>query len=207
MLGGIWIPIHLYAPVCLYAHTGANTPICPPYSYASVCSERHLHVVGVVGGPLHVGHLPYLMDTSPIWGMPPHMSYTHHSLISFPVHLYVEGISACYMGNIPLMLGVWGHQHICQALVAGNTSIGCPLCFILVPFLLFIMSHVSTMATTTVPPVMVVSSGLSSISSVTMAPSLMGLPSTSDQHEVILLQPLMPRFPGGVTGLAFMPQQ
>ena len=31
-----------------------------------------------------------------------------HSLVAFPVHLYVWGISACYMQNIHLMLGVQG---------------------------------------------------------------------------------------------------
>ena len=55
---------------------------------------------------------------------------------------------------------------------------------------------------TTIPPVMVVSSVLSSVSSVTMAPSLMGLPATLGQCEVVLPQPLMPRGSGGVIGLA-----
>ena len=64
------------------------------------------------------------------------------------------------------------------------------------------MSHIITMAMTTIPPVMVVSSGLSSISSVTMAASLMGLPATSGQHEVVLLPPLMLRCPSGDIGLA-----
>ena len=69
------------------------------------------------------------------------------------------------------------------------------------------MSHISTTAMTTTPLVMVVSSGMSSISSVTMAISLMGLPATSGQHEVVLLPPLMLKCPGGVIGLASMPQQ
>ena len=69
------------------------------------------------------------------------------------------------------------------------------------------MSHVSTMAVTTAPLVMVVSSGLSSISSMTMGPSLMGLPATLGQCEVVLLPPLMLRCPGGVIGLASVPQQ
>ena len=69
------------------------------------------------------------------------------------------------------------------------------------------MSHMSTTATTTTPPVMVVSSGLSSVSLVTMAPSLMGLPATLGQCEVVLPPPLMPRCPGGVIGLASVPQQ
>ena len=69
------------------------------------------------------------------------------------------------------------------------------------------MSHVYTMAMTTTPPVMVVSSGLSSVSSMTMASSLMGLPATLDQHEVVQPPPLMPRGSGGVIGLASVPQQ
>ena len=64
------------------------------------------------------------------------------------------------------------------------------------------MSHISTMAMTTTPPVMVVSSGLSSVSSVTMAPSLMGLPLTLGQHEVVQPPPKMLRGPGDVIGLA-----
>ena len=69
------------------------------------------------------------------------------------------------------------------------------------------MSHVSTTVMTTTPPVTVVSSGLSSVSSVTMAPSLVGLPATLGQHEVVLLPLLMPRCPGGVIGLASVPEQ
>ena len=45
-------------------------------------------------------------------------------------------------------------------------------------FLYFIMSCISTTAMTTTPLVMVVSSGLSPVSSVTMAPSLTGLSAT-----------------------------
>ena len=45
------------------------------------------------------------------------------------------------------------------------------------------MSQVTTtMAMTTISPVTVVSSGMSSLSSVTMAPSLMGLPTMLGQH-------------------------
>ena len=70
------------------------------------------------------------------------------------------------------------------------------------------MSQVSTTtAMTTTPPVTVVSSGMSSLSSVTMAPSLIGLPTMLGQHDVVLLPPLTPRCSGGVLGLASMPQQ
>ena len=69
------------------------------------------------------------------------------------------------------------------------------------------MSCISTMAKTTTPPVMVVSSGLLSVSSVTMAPSLMGLPATLGKHEVVLPPPLMHRGSGGVICLASVLQQ
>ena len=44
------------------------------------------------------------------------------------------------------------------------------------------MSQILTTAATTTPPVTVVSSGLSSMSSVTVAPSLTGFPVSLDQH-------------------------
>ena len=40
-----------------------------------------------------------------------------------------------------------------------------------------------------------------------MAPSLMGLPTTSGQYAVVLLLLLTPRHSGGVVGLATVPQQ
>ena len=69
------------------------------------------------------------------------------------------------------------------------------------------MSHIATLAMTTTPPVTVVSSVLSSVSSVSMAPSLMGLPVILEQHGVVQLPPLMLRGSGGVTGPASVPQQ
>ena len=69
------------------------------------------------------------------------------------------------------------------------------------------MSHISTMAMTTTPPVMVVSSGLSLVSSVTVAPSLMGFPVNVDQHGVLQPPPLMPSGSGSVIGSASVSQQ
>ena len=69
------------------------------------------------------------------------------------------------------------------------------------------MSHISNMAMTTPPPVLVVSSGLSSVSSVIVAPSLMGLPETLDQCGVVQPPPSMLRVSGGVIGPASVPQQ
>ena len=67
------------------------------------------------------------------------------------------------------------------------------------------MSHVSTTAPTTTPPVTVVSSGLSSVSSVTVAPSQTGFLVSLDQHGVVPPPPLMLRGSGGVLGSVSMP--
>ena len=70
------------------------------------------------------------------------------------------------------------------------------------------MSQVSTsMATTTTCPMTVVSPDMSSLSLVTMAPSLMGLPKLLGQYDVVLLPLLTPRCSGGVLGHASVPQQ
>ena len=69
------------------------------------------------------------------------------------------------------------------------------------------MSCISTTALTTTPPVMVVSSGLSSVSSVIVAPSLTGFLVRLDQHGMVPPPPLMPRGSGGVLGSVSVPQQ
>ena len=66
------------------------------------------------------------------------------------------------------------------------------------------MSHISTTALTTTPPVTVVSSGLSSV---TVAPSLTGFPVSLEQHGVVPPPPLMPRSSGGVLGSVSVSQQ
>ena len=69
------------------------------------------------------------------------------------------------------------------------------------------MFHVPTMAPTTTPLVTVVSSGLSSVSSDTVAPSLTGFPVSLDQHGVVPPPPLIPRGSRGVLGSVSVPQQ
>ena len=69
------------------------------------------------------------------------------------------------------------------------------------------MSLILTKTPTTTPPVTVVSSGLSSVSSVTVAPSLTGFPVSLDQHGVVPPPPLMLRGSGGVLGSVSVPQQ
>ena len=69
------------------------------------------------------------------------------------------------------------------------------------------MCHVSTTDMTTTPLVMVVSSGLSSVSSLMVAPSLTRFPVSLYQHGVDPPPPLMPRGSGGVIGSVSAPQQ
>ena len=204
----LYAPVHSYTPHMFECSKGFRHPhVSPILLCASVCSHRLLHVVGACRGPLHVGHLPYMLDTFPCMGVPPYMSYTPHSFVGFPVYLYVSGISACVMGNIALMLGVWGVFPICWGLGASAPFDVHMLHLVPSCNSLCLMSHVSTTAMTTPPLVMVVSSGLSSVSSVTMAVSLMGLPATLGQHEVVLPPPLTLRGSEGVIGLAFVLQQ
>ena len=59
---------------------------------------------------------------------------------------------------------------------------------------------------TTTAPVTVVSSGMSSLPLVTMAPSLVGLSPMLGQHDVVLPPPLTWRGFGGVLGHASVPQ-
>ena len=70
--------------------------------------------------------------------------------------------------------------------------------------ILVLLSHISTMAPTTTPPVTVVSSGLSSVSSVIVAPSLTGFPVS---HGMVSPPPLIPRGSGGVLGSVPVLQQ
>ena len=64
------------------------------------------------------------------------------------------------------------------------------------------------MAMTTTTPVTVVCSTTSTLlSTVTMSHSMMGLPATSGQHDVVLPPLLTLRNSGGLVGLATVPQQ
>ena len=157
----IWIPLD--TPIC------SNTPcISPMLPCASACSGRYLHVIGGCRGLSFSLETPICLDFSPC--------VQHcHAFIWSPTCLYVLGVIACTMGEHPICWGLWGFGTSVRLLVSVSTSIGCPLCFILYLSCSFIMSPVYTsLAMTTTPPVTVVSSGMSSLSSVTMAPSFDG---------------------------------
>ena len=113
----VCMPPYICIPLWRFVHPkGSNTPcMFPILLSASVCSKRHLHGVGVVGGPLHVGHLPHMVDSSP------YVLPSTHWLASLCICMF-KWISSCDMdntllmlgvwGKIPHMLGVWGHQHL-----------------------------------------------------------------------------------------------
>ena len=207
-LGVSGCPLCSYAPyVCMppYIHMPPRVytpPICPHtpldicmFSEASACCRGCKGPLAYWTPPLH---LPLYGGVLPL-GLHPHL------FIGFPVHQYVLGISVCDMGNISPFVGGFGDvPHLLGVL--GTSAHGVSICLFLY-ILVGIMSHVSTMATTTSPPVMVASSGLSSVSSVTVAPSPLRLPATMDQCGVVQPPPLMPRGSGGVICPTSVPQQ
>ena len=144
---------------------GCTHPHMPPILIcASVCSQRLCMLWGSCKGlPFVLGHLPY---NTPIWGCLP-FNYTPTLSCWFPVHQYVSGISVCYVGIFPsvevfggvppINWGFRGHQHLrCPYPHSGT---------------FFVVHYVSpsTTAPTATPLVTVVSSGLSSVLSVTVA--------------------------------------
>ena len=121
----------------------------------------------------------------------------------FPVQCYSQGYWYL-MWAFPLLLkglGVFPH-HLGR--FGGHISSSAVHMLILVHFLWCIMSHVLTTAPATTPPVTVVSSGLSSVSPVTVAPSLTGFPVS---HGMVPPPPLIPRGSGGVLGSVSVLQQ
>ena len=123
-----------------------------------------------------------------------------HSVVGFPVHHYVLGISVCHVGIFPsvgglrvfpISWGFWGHISTCDVhmLILVNFCSALCLTFLLQLQLLLLQLRW-------------LSSGLSSV-----APSLTGFPVSLDQHGVVQPPPLMQRGSGGVIGSVSVPQQ
>ena len=87
----------------------------------SVCSKRHLHVVVVVRGPLHVGHLPCM-------GCLP-MFYFPHSLVTSVCICVFWGYLHVIWGIFPLCQGLGGVPHLLGVLEA--SAHGVSICFFL----------------------------------------------------------------------------
>ena len=120
---------------------GYRHPHMPPlllcicmFSEASACC-------GGCRGPLHVGHLPYMLDTSPCMQVPP-ICLTPPLIgwLSLCICMFL-GISACDTGNIPLMLGVWGVPPKDGGL-GGDQHHWVSICFILYLLVVHYASHI-----------------------------------------------------------------
>ena len=82
------------------------------FSEASACCGELYRPLTCWTPPLHAGHLPLYWMCFPI-----HLTPSTHWLASLCICMFL-GISACDMGNIPLMLGVWGvppYVGVCRA--------------------------------------------------------------------------------------------
>ena len=160
---------------------------------------------------------------------------SHYTIYSLYVmgtwgHLYTPYVMGSFEGVSVHLLGISESisTSICPSVYNSHTSFSPSLwvvslmdwmpmdvyyasCCWLVPlFVVFLfMSEASTtMALTTTALVSVVCSTTSSIlSTITMALSLMGLPTTSGKHDVVRPPSLTPRNSIGVVGLATMPKQ
>ena len=164
----------------------------PPCSQCSCMVLEHCMLWGVV----------FLLNV--YWGTPPLFGgaspLSPTLLCWLPVHCYSQGYQFLCGGLSPSIEGFGGvfPHHLGRF---GGTSALCYSHVHSYTFFLCIMSHVSTTALTTTPPVTVVSSGLSSVS---VAPSLTGFPGS---HGVVPPPPLMLRSSGSVLGSASVPQQ
>ena len=124
-------PLYVHTPhICSYTPLGVQTHC--HMSPILLCICMFLEASACCGGC----RAPYMLDTSltcwthlPVWGVPPHMSYT--PLIGWlPCASVCFGISACDMGNIPLVMGVWGmFPHMLWVL--GHHHHGVCICYIL----------------------------------------------------------------------------
>ena len=197
-------PIHLYNP-CTFVDPprGVYTPICPHTPVLLYVLIGFCMLWGVIRALLHVGHL---LTPAPVWGCLPICYTPTHSLAFLCISMFWGYLHEIW-GIFPLCWRFGG----CSPSVGGFGGISTWGVHMLFLYILLVccslLSHISTMATTTTPPVMVLYSGLSSVSSVTVAPSLMGLPATLGQCEVVQPPPLMLRGSGSVIGPASVPQQ
>ena len=201
-------PICLDAP-CMFRHPHAfGCPICsnnPPYvPNAPLCICMFWGYLHVIGG---CGQSSFCLDSPHVFGCLPVCPTPSHSYMLPCMSVYSRGNCICYRGYSPYVGGSGASAHLsgfwCLSVHPLDVHYALSCTFLVVHYV-----SVSTSTTiTTIPPVTVVSSGMSSPPLVTMAPSSMGLPTMLGQHDVVLQPPLTPRGFGGVFGHASVPQQ
>ena len=141
------------------------------------------------------------MDSSPCVQQP-------HALYVFPVYLYILGdICKLYGQDASYVGGLGVSAHLSGFWCLSVHPLDVHYAFILYLSCSLLCLKSTSTAMTTTPTVNVVSSGMSSLSSVTVALSLMGLPTMLGQNDVVLLPSLTPRCSGGIPGIASVPQQ
>ena len=174
----------LYTPILPYAPHHSCTSVCSPIPYVPHMSLR-------LGGQLYTPYVLGVLGAS-----------VHLSGISVP--RYIHLLLSLEQSNqlFPIIVG-------CFLLVRTSMDVCYALCCCSFHSHALIMSQASTtMAMTTTSLVTEVCSLPSSLPSMaTMTLSLMGLPATSGQHDVVLPPLLTPRHSVGVLGLASVPQQ
>ena len=101
-MGASGCPLYIHTTPCLYAPWGANMPTG---SHTPLCICMIWEAFACCW--LHVGHLPYMLDTSTIWGMPPHV--LHPPLIGWLLCASVcLGYICMLYGEYSLHVGGWG---------------------------------------------------------------------------------------------------
>ena len=138
--------------------------------------------------------------------------YTPYVLESWGASVHLSGISVSVNTSVaPQFITVIPvAPHHCGLLLywPGCLWMSAMLCAVVPFFVVFSLCLKLLLSWLSTTLVTIVCSGTSSLlSTVTMAPSLMGLPVTSGQHDVVLPPLLTLRHSGGVLGPATAPQQ
>ena len=192
------MPPTLIHPIHLYALLGVYTP---PYIPILLCICMFYMLWGIVRGPLTHWIPPLHL---PLYGVPP-LQFT-----PLPVIHWLPCTLVCFRdiyviwGIFPLCLGLGGIPPSVRGF--GASAHGVSICL----FLYIIVVHYVSCFYNSYD---YYSSSYSGVfwaiicSSVTVAPSLMGVPTALDQHGVVQPPPVMLRGSGGVIGPASVPQQ
>ena len=183
-----------------------HTSICPPYICTAFCTSIHLHIALYICMVPYTICSPYVMGTWETSVHPICLGVRGASVHLSGIFVSVgTSIASQFMTVIPVALHHGGLLLYWTECLWMSTMLHAvvpllvvfPLCLKLLLLQLWLLLLK-----------WLVCSGTSSLlSTVYMAPSLMGLPATSGQNDLFLLLPLTPRNCGGVVGLATVPLQ
>ena len=97
-------PLYVCMPLYVHMPPRGIHPLYVPHTPLCICmfSEAFACCGGCKGLPYVLGHFPY---TTPVWGYLPSV-VPPHSVVGFPKHWYVSGISICHVGIFPFVRGL-----------------------------------------------------------------------------------------------------